>query len=69
MTGAGVFVNATANDGEATYTFDATDNGVAAFTLYYPEGEATFDIDVFDGAIRDDDSENEPRSYSEKRIE
>jgi MSHA biogenesis protein MshQ len=59
VTGAGVFVDATANDGEATYTFDATDNGVAAFTLYYPEGEATFDIDVFDGAIRDDDSEND----------
>ena len=56
LTGKGVFNDATDNNGEATYTFDAEDQGVAVFSLYYPDGAATFNIDVFDNAnstIRD----------------
>ncbi|MEM7206812.1 MAG: DUF6701 domain-containing protein [Pseudomonadota bacterium] len=57
VTGSGTLTDATANDGLATYAFDAADNGVAAFSLYYPEGAASFDIDVYDGSVRDDDTE------------
>jgi predicted acyltransferase (DUF342 family) len=56
LTGKGFFNDATDNNGEATYTFDAEDEGVAVFSLYYPDGAATFNIDVFDNAnstIRD----------------
>jgi len=51
------FVDATANDGLATYTFDATDNGVAIFGLDYQSGTASIDVDVYDGTTRDDDTE------------
>jgi len=58
--GAGVFADATANDGLATYTFDASDVYPVQFSLDYKEGNAGFDIDVYDQSdslIRDDDSE------------
>jgi len=61
-TGSGVFNDATANDGLATYSFDTADNGVASFNLDYQEGIATFDIDTYltaDSTIRDDDSEGD----------
>jgi hypothetical protein len=56
LTGKGVFNDATDDNGEATYRFDAEDKGVAIFSLYYPDGAATFNIDVLDNAnstIRD----------------
>jgi hypothetical protein len=53
----GSLVDTTPNDGLATYTFDTADNGVAEFLLYYTEGTPTFDIDAYEGAVRDDDSE------------
>lgn len=59
VSGGGVFADATANDGLATYTW-ALGETSAEFALSYPEGSATFDIDVFqssDPSIRDDDSE------------
>gem|GEM_PF-4405337 len=58
-TGNGVLNDAIANDGLATYTFDPTDNGATTFTLSYEDGPAVFNIDVYDGAIRDDDSEED----------
>jgi predicted acyltransferase (DUF342 family) len=51
----GSFVDATVNDGLATYAYTAADNGVARFSLYYPEGTANFNIDAYDGDIRDND--------------
>jgi len=51
------FSDATANDGLASYTFAASDNGEAGFYLDYIEGDPNIDIDVYDGAIRDNDSE------------
>lgn len=51
------FADATANDGLATYTFDIADNGVAVFDLDYQSGTASINIDVYDGTIRDDDTE------------
>jgi hypothetical protein len=48
--------------GEATYTFDAEDEDVAVFSLYYPDGAATFNINVFDNAnstIRDKERDPE----------
>ena len=51
------FVDATANDGLATYTFSVADNGVAIFDLDYQSGIASIDVDAYDGATRDDDSE------------
>ncbi|MFT5579272.1 MAG: MSHA biogenesis protein MshQ [Paraglaciecola psychrophila] len=53
------FSNATANDGLASYTFTASDNGVAEFFLDYIEGAPSIDIDVYAGPMRDDDSEGE----------
>jgi MSHA biogenesis protein MshQ len=55
---AGVFNDATDNDGLATYTFAAADNGEATFSLLYTEGTPTFNIDTYDGAIRDDASDS-----------
>ncbi|HEC19499.1 MAG TPA: hypothetical protein ENI97_09155 [Gammaproteobacteria bacterium] len=55
--GAGVFSDATPNDGLATYTFAAADNGAASFLLDYQTGTPSIDVDAYDGAIRDDDSE------------
>ena len=52
-TGAGMFNDAIDNDGKATYTFATADSGVAVFSLHYPEGAATFNIDAYDDTIRD----------------
>jgi hypothetical protein len=57
--GSGTLTDATANDGLATYNYDAADNGVATFALNYTEGTAIFNIDAYDGAMRDDDSEGD----------
>lgn len=56
-TGDGTFADATADDGLATYTFDAADNGVAVFDLNYQVGTPSIDVDVDDGSISDDDTE------------
>ncbi|MDT8383716.1 MAG: LamG-like jellyroll fold domain-containing protein [Gammaproteobacteria bacterium] len=56
-TGNGTFTDATAGDGLATYQFVAADNGTASFNLDYQSGIGSIDVDVYDGAIRDDDSE------------
>ena len=58
-TGSGVLTDSAVNDGLATYTFDPADNGATTFTLSYEDGQAVFNIDVYDGAIRDDDSEED----------
>ncbi len=58
-TGSGVLIDSTANDGLATYTFDPADNGATTFTFSYEDGQAVFNIDVYDGTIRDDDSEED----------
>jgi serine acetyltransferase len=58
-TGSGNFVDTTANDGLATYTFVASDNGQASFELDYTEGTPTLNIDVYDDTIRDDDLESD----------
>jgi len=57
LSGNGSFVDSTANDGLASYTFDAADNGVATFNLDYRSGSASIDVDAYDGTVRDDDSE------------
>ena len=62
--GNGVFNDATADDGLATYTFDALDAGVANFELDYQSGVSTIDVDAYDGTIRDDDSEGNLVFYS-----
>lgn len=51
------FADATADDGLATYTFDPADNGVAIFDLSYQSGTPSIDVDAYDGATRDDDTE------------
>ena len=56
-TGAGSLSDATANDGLATYTFAAGDNGTASFNLYYPEGSPSVNILVSDGAVVDQNLE------------
>lgn len=56
-TGNGTFADATADDGLATYTYDATDNGMAIFNLNYSNGTGTVNIDTYEGTIRDDDLE------------
>lgn len=56
-TGNGSFADASADDGLATYTFDAADAGVAVFDLSYQSGAPSINIDAYDGAIRDDDTE------------
>lgn len=58
-TGAGFLRDAIPGDGMATYTFVAADQGQVAFTLQYPDGPKTFNIDAYDGAVRDDDSEDD----------
>ena len=52
------FNDAAALDGLATYTFAAGDNGVAVFDLDYQTGTSSIDVDVYAGATRDDDTEN-----------
>ena len=59
VSGAGVFNDATSDDGLATYSFDASDNGIASFSLDYQQGSATINIDVYAGTVRDDDSEGD----------
>ena len=59
VTGGGAFADGTANDGIATYQW-VTGEGSATFTLYYPEGTPTLDIEAYQSnntLIRDDDSE------------
>ena len=51
------FSDATADDGLATYTFDAANLGVAVFDLSYQSGTPSIDVDAYDGTVRDDDSE------------
>jgi hypothetical protein len=57
LSGNGVFSDALAGDGLASYTFAAVDNGVASFALDYQSGTASIDVDAYEGAIRDDDTE------------
>jgi hypothetical protein len=57
--GSGTLTDGTADDGLATYAYAAGDNGVSTFALDYSEGTATFDIDAYDGAVRDDDTEGD----------
>ncbi len=58
-TGDGVLSDAVTGDGKATYRFAPSDKGVAAFTLSYPNGPRTFNIDAYAGGVRDDDSEGD----------
>ncbi len=55
--GTGNFVDVLAGDGLASYQFAAGDAGVASFDLDYQTGAASINVDVYDGAIRDDDTE------------
>jgi hypothetical protein len=58
--GSGVLTDATPDDGLAEYAFAGGDNGVATFSLSYPEGDPDLDIDVYqqnDTALRDNDAE------------
>ncbi len=56
-TGGGSFADAVADDGLANYRFVVADAGVASFDLDYRSGPASIDVDVFEGAIHDDDTE------------
>ncbi|MBK7950062.1 MAG: LamG domain-containing protein [Deltaproteobacteria bacterium] len=55
--GDGFFSDGTANDGVATYQFDPADAGDATFALSYASGPSPIDVDVYDAAGRDDDTE------------
>ena len=59
VSGAGTFADATSDDGLASYQFSTSDLGLASFALTYTNGAETFNIDVYDGASRDDDSEGD----------
>ena len=59
VSGTGVFSDALADDGLATYQW-ANGESAATFALSYTEGAVPFDIDVYqtdDTSLRDDDSE------------
>ena len=59
VTGSGTFVDATANDGIATYDWPLGESS-AVFSLSYLQGPANVDVDVYqtsDTAIRDNDAE------------
>ena len=59
VSGSGVFIDAGADDGLATYNWPLGETA-AEFALSYTNGTATFDIDAYqtsDPATRDDDSE------------
>jgi MSHA biogenesis protein MshQ len=59
VTGSGAFSDGTPGDGIATYTWPLGQSQ-ARFTLYYPEGPPSLDVDVFQSSntgIRDNDSE------------
>jgi hypothetical protein len=67
LSGSGSFLDATAGDGRATYTFAAADNGVASFALSYAQGTAAMDVDAYETAastVRDDDSEGTLTFYA-----
>ncbi|MEZ4334520.1 MAG: LamG domain-containing protein [Myxococcota bacterium] len=55
--GDGGFADADTSDGRALYRFAANDRGEAAFALVYASGPSPIDVDVFDAAARDDDTE------------
>ncbi len=57
VSGAGTFSYAVADDGLATYTYAEGDAGTASFSLYYTNGSNSVDVDVYDGDIRDNDTE------------
>lgn len=57
QSGSGSLVDATADDGLATYTFDPADQGQAEFLLDYAGATSAIDIDAYTDAFRDDDSE------------
>ena len=57
LSGNGSFTDAVAGDGLATYQYAIADNGVASFNLDYQSGAASIDVDAYEGAIRDDDTE------------
>ena len=59
VTGSGTFSDGTADDGIATYTWPLGESQ-ATFTLYYPQGPPSLDVDVFqisNTAVRDNDAE------------
>ena len=59
VTGTGAFSDGAAGDGVATYTWPLGESQ-ATFTLYYPQGPPSIDVDVFqvsNTAIRDNDAE------------
>ena len=59
VSGGGAFSDGTADDGIATYTWPLGQSQ-ATFTLYYPQGPPSIDVDVFqttNAGIRDDDAE------------
>jgi MSHA biogenesis protein MshQ len=59
VAGSGAFADAAAGDGVASYTWPLGESQ-ATFTLSYPQGPPSLDIDVFqvsDPAVRDDDAE------------
>ncbi|VAW92067.1 MSHA biogenesis protein MshQ [hydrothermal vent metagenome] len=61
-TGSGTLLDATSNDGLASYTFVTADNGTVMVNLEYQEGTNLFNIDVYDSlnnTLRDDDSEGD----------
>jgi MSHA biogenesis protein MshQ len=65
VAGAGTFSDATANDGVATYGWPLGQSQ-ATFTLSYPEGPPSIDVDAFqisNTGVRDDDSEG-PLQFS-----
>lgn len=60
LSGDGTLVDATANDGVATYQFVASDNGDAVFGLTYTEGATPLNVSVVQASgpsIADDDTE------------
>jgi MSHA biogenesis protein MshQ len=60
ISGRGTLVEATPDDGIASYQFNSTDGGQATVGLYYPAGASPIDVEVFqtdDSTIRDDDSD------------
>ena len=57
LAGGGVFAQAGANDGAATYTFAAADGGSASFALDYAGAAAALDIDAVADGAWDNDAE------------
>ena len=66
VSGHGTLVEATPDDGVASYQFVPSDGGQAVFGVYYPAGTSPIDVDVFqtdDPTIHDDDAEG-PLAFS-----